>query len=543
MWKEICVEPNSPAISSLLLESFGVEIAGDEINWTLRKGQQVRCTHEVQFTQLNNKQNKINLRLYRGRTGSRASRATFLGEIEIGGIRHNPSNTSRVWVSFIASKSGFSLAVRQDEEQPNVYISFAQRISGHLICQHCGHEIVVNRALAGRFYCDNCRHPYLIDSNGNFRQARDAGGVKTEMQEKRKEEIHPKFWLFSCASCGQQIRLPVGKAGEFKCKTCGAGYRTTGEAHASGVEVTTSNIPEPPESVKSPAFLKDNGSSPPASDEGQDIIGFVSHQFNGFIGLASVKQEILKQASLMAMQKIRSEHGLRNPTSPSRHLVFLGNPGTGKTTIARIIAGMYARLGILKTEHVVETDRSGLVAGYLGQTAIKTRNAIESALDGVLFIDEAYSLAKDHDEFGAEAIDTLLKLMEDYRERLVVIVAGYETPMKHFIATNPGLASRFNRYINFPNYTPEELLEILEGFCDPVHYIIDVLARPLILNTFEREIEAQGDRFGNARYIRNLFERVIELQARRLLLSGGAAGRYELMHLLTVDFSEALKTE
>jgi SpoVK/Ycf46/Vps4 family AAA+-type ATPase len=203
-------------------------------------------------------------------------------------------------------------------------------------------------------------------------------------------------------------------------------------------------------------------------ENSDDIHFFIENQFSKLIGLDKVKQEIRQQAKFIEVQKLRSEHGIKNSSSPSRHLVFAGNPGTGKTIFARIVAGMYMRLGILKTDNVVEVDRGGLVAGYVGHTAIKTKEVFESALDGILFIDEAYALVKEggsFTDFGQEAIDTLLKLMEDNRDRIVVIVAGYKGKMNTFIASNPGLSSRFNKRIDFPNYSIEELWLILE-YCN-----------------------------------------------------------------------------
>lgn len=206
-------------------------------------------------------------------------------------------------------------------------------------------------------------------------------------------------------------------------------------------------------------------------------------------------------------------------TSPiSYHCVFTGNPGTGKTTVARIIAKIYKELGILSKGHLIETDRSGLVAEYIGQTAVKTNNIIDSAIDGVLFIDEAYSLVpKDSEnDFGHEAISTLLKRMEDNRDRLVVILAGYDNKMKDFIDSNPGLQSRFNRYIHFDDYSTNELIQIFELSLNKHDYKITDSAKQKLKTIIDKSVTNKDNNFGNARYIRNLFEKSIQLQATRL---------------------------
>lgn len=238
------------------------------------------------------------------------------------------------------------------------------------------------------------------------------------------------------------------------------------------------------------------------------------------IGLDSVKAEIKTLANLVQVQQAREKEGLKN-AAMSYHLVFTGNPGTGKTTIARIIAAIYRDLGILKKGHLVETDRSGLVAGYLGQTAIKTNEVIDEALDGVLFIDEAYSLSEEQDSYGKEAIATLLKRMEDDRERLVVILAGYTEEMKRFISTNPGLESRFNRYIDFPDYTEEELLQIFLKQVEKYEYQLTDEALAMVKATIHTNFVTKDEQFGNARFIRNLFEKILANQANRLAKEDG----------------------
>lgn len=234
------------------------------------------------------------------------------------------------------------------------------------------------------------------------------------------------------------------------------------------------------------------------------------------IGLSGVKADVKKLSDFIKIQRKRQEMGLR--TSPiSYHCVFTGNPGTGKTTVARILANIYRNLGILQKGHLVETDRSGLVAEYVGQTAVKTNKIIDSALDGVLFIDEAYSLVQGSGtDYGAEAIATLLKRMEDDRQRLVVILAGYGNEMKLFIDSNPGLQSRFNRYIHFEDYTTEDLCRIFDLNVKKNEYTLTPDAKHRISQVIARAVEKKDGNFGNARYVRNLFEKTLENQATRL---------------------------
>ena len=236
-------------------------------------------------------------------------------------------------------------------------------------------------------------------------------------------------------------------------------------------------------------------------------------ELDSYIGLDVVKDEVRSLINMVQVYKLRREHDLPT-TDMSLHMVFTGNPGTGKTMMARMMARIYRSLGILSKGQLVEVDRSGLVAGYVGQTAIKTQKAIEKAMGGVLFIDEAYALnGKSENDFGQEAIDTVLKAMEDHRDDLVVIVAGYTDLMEKFIHSNPGLESRFNRFLLFEDYTPEEMFEIFKMRCGK-GYVLAPEAEPLVRDYIADE--SADPSFGNARGVRNLFEHILVAQNNRL---------------------------
>jgi stage V sporulation protein K len=256
-----------------------------------------------------------------------------------------------------------------------------------------------------------------------------------------------------------------------------------------------------------------------ATREDPDEYRSAIKELNGLIGLSTVKHEIETLANVVRVQKMREAHGLNVPTM-SLHLVFTGNPGTGKTTVARLLGRIYKGLGVLESGHVVEVDRRDLVAGYVGQTAIKTMGVISKSLDGVLFIDEAYTLSRQGSEndFGQEAIDTLLKAMEDNRDRLVVVVAGYSALMKEFIESNPGLQSRFNKYIDFPDYSAEELITIFGKFVAQNQYLLTLEAQQEVRKILEREQRESGGKSANARLVRNVFEIALEHQANRVAL-------------------------
>jgi len=261
-------------------------------------------------------------------------------------------------------------------------------------------------------------------------------------------------------------------------------------------------------------------------------------QLNELIGLAGIKHDVLELTDFVKVQKMRKDQGMKS-VPVSLHLVFTGNPGTGKTTVARILAKLYANIGALSKGQLVEVDRSGLVAGYVGQTALKTQEKIKEALGGVLFIDEAYALSQKDDAFGQEAIDTILKAMEDHRDDLVVIVAGYTKPMEEFINSNPGLKSRFNKYIEFPDYSVDELEEIFYSNCSRYDYVVEEEAKKHVREMIVARKMQKQENFANAREVRNMFEEIITNQARRVA-ELESPSQDEIMLLKMEDLTEEI---
>jgi len=281
---------------------------------------------------------------------------------------------------------------------------------------------------------------------------------------------------------------------------------------------------------------EDQSPAPPATQAEKPSVDECLAELQGLIGQDEVKLEVERLIRFLEVQKARQKFDLKSAEF-SLHMVFSGNPGTGKTTVARIIARILAALGVLTKGHLIETDRLGLVGQYVGHTAKKTDDLIRRALDGVLFIDEAYSLFAEKDQFGQEAIDTLVKRMEDYRDRLVIIVAGYPADMEEFMHSNPGLSSRFSLHLDFPDYTADELLDILMVFCAANEYQLDEQARTDLLADLGAELERSKKGFGNGRYVRNLFERAMRNHAVRLHMSEKPWDKDDLVTLSATDFN------
>ena len=254
------------------------------------------------------------------------------------------------------------------------------------------------------------------------------------------------------------------------------------------------------------------------SAEKAPTIEELMEKLDALVGLENIKQNVKSLINYVKIRKLRVENELPNPPL-SLHMVFMGNPGTGKTTVARILSELYKAIGVLSKGQLIEVDRSGLVAGFVGQTAIKTSEVVNSALGGILFIDEAYSLAPDigsGNDFGREAIETMLKLMEDHRDDLIVIVAGYSAPMERFIMSNPGLESRFNRYFMFEDYNSDELYDIFSLMCVKSEYLLTEDAVAYAREHFGIIYDLRDDNFGNARHVRNFFENIVTVHSDRV---------------------------
>ncbi len=314
-------------------------------------------------------------------------------------------------------------------------------------------------------------------------------------------------------------------------------YRTSFLRSWRNLVKGTEDIPEFPDLPTNPSARMDVPANPPIAIPAQPVqeeepaapaskeekpeeeltLEQLLQELNDLTGLQKVKEDLNSLINLLKVHKMRAERGLPQ-TSVSLHMVFSGNPGTGKTTVARLMSKIYSKLGVLSKGHLVEVDRSGLVSGYVGQTAIKTKKVIDSALGGVLFIDEAYALTNSggSNDFGIEAVNTLLKAMEDNRDDFVVIVAGYPDLMDDFLESNPGLRSRFNKQILFEDYTAEELVQIFTGICGKAFFEVTDEALACVTDFFADRCAQKLPGFANGRDVRNFFEKTLTNQANRL---------------------------
>lgn len=278
------------------------------------------------------------------------------------------------------------------------------------------------------------------------------------------------------------------------------------------------SVAPPPEETASAKPEKSEKETEAIDDVPRQPLEELLAELNSLVGLERVKTEVKQLTNFLKVQRMREEKGLA--TLPvTRHLVFSGNPGTGKTTIARLLAQIYRSLEILSRGHLMETDRAGLVAGYVGQTAIKVKEVVTKSLGGILFIDEAYALSPvgSGNDFGHEAVETLLKMMEDHRDELVVVAAGYTQKMDEFLSSNPGLRSRFTKFIHFDDYTTAQLVLIFKSFCKKADFKTTPAAEERLAVLFDALVAARDESFGNARTARNLFEAAISLQANRIV--------------------------
>jgi len=313
--------------------------------------------------------------------------------------------------------------------------------------------------------------------------------------------------------------------------------------HASAAQELLRRVDVPGAEKPRDTAKADEAKAAPAEkkEEPEKTVEELLSELDSLIGLEGVKREVHSLINLIKVRKMRQEHDLK-VMDMSFHMVFTGNPGTGKTTVARLVAKIYKQLGFLSQGQLIETDRSGLVAGYVGQTAGKVTEVVKSALGGILFIDEAYALARKgmDNDFGREAIDTLVKLMEDNRDDLVVIVAGYTDEMHDFLTSNPGLISRFNKYIDFPDYTDDELMAILAMNAKKQGYVVCGEANAVVRRMLEGMTVSDRLDFGNARGMRNTLEKLVQEQANRLANMTGEITKDMLCQITGADAKIAL---
>ena len=470
-WKHwILIEEDSDAISNdCLIENIGIETLGGEFTKLLTVGQMVPVNFSQTFSTADDNQPAVSIKLYRS-VSTKVANSIFLGTLIADNIPPSPRGVPQINVHIMAVQKCIYVFV---DGYKNLRISFDKNPI----------EPISKNKVDGVFIKNNILEKNKIDSKK----------------------------ITACLICEQKIRFDTkNKSAIYTCPKCRTDFYLDNHNNLQLASDPTSNFSKKNwEKEIQDIFIDEPVDSIDSHSSAHD-------ELESLTGLSRVKSEVNDLIDFIKVQNERRKAGKKTPEI-SKHLVFIGNPGTGKTTVARIIGRIYYELGICKSEKVVETDRSSLVAEYVGQTAIKTKSKITEALGGILFIDEAYALSpKDTTrDFGTEAIETLLKEMEDNRHNLVVIVAGYKDEMEYFIKSNPGLESRFNRTIEFDDYSPEEMLEIFKANANSNEYNVTPKALKLLLNYFNKIYTARDSSFANARTVRNVFEACIKFQARR----------------------------
>jgi len=360
----------------------------------------------------------------------------------------------------------------------------------------------------------------LVLRHGETGEAADAGWVPDYFHVLvRGDRLRGSVNAMNVATCLRELALQLiavdgrnlPRESELVAAHVGPLEKAVVDAGVQTPRKTPDPAPGSPAAPNQPAAPAEAAPVEPAD------LGRLMAKLHRLVGLESVKKEVETLANMVRVNKLRKDRNLPVPPM-SLHMVFTGNPGTGKTTVARLLGGIFQALGVLSKGHLVETDRAGLVAGYVGQTALKVQEKVQQALGGMLFIDEAYALSPEDagNDFGREAVDTLVKLIEDHRDDFIVVVAGYTEPMKRFLDSNPGLRSRFNRFIQFDDYTREELFQILERQCDEHGYRLSDSSTEYARGLFARMHESRGPDFANGRAVRNVFEQALAMHANRV---------------------------